>query len=250
MPWGCPTFPLAAGGQPPEEPDDPRGPTGRSIGRTTFGSELRSAESPERVGSFGCELPRGFSYLKPLAGASPSPILRCETPHMAMIDLVRRVARPFPGKRMAVGSLLYDGEDRLLIVDPTYRRGWSIPGGMVGRNESPRGAVEREVSEEVGLQRPTGRLLCVDYLSAVGTRSEAVMMIFDGGLLAPDEIIRIRPRRIELKGHALLDRSEALDMVEPELRKRVEAALAVRSGDGPCYLEDGHPVWPVRENPG
>jgi ADP-ribose pyrophosphatase YjhB (NUDIX family) len=168
---------------------------------------------------------------------------------MAMIDLVRRVARPFPGKRMAVGSLLYDGEDRLLIVDPTYRRGWSIPGGMVGRNESPRGALEREVEEEVGLRRRTGRLLCVDYLSAVGTRSEAVMMIFDGGLLAPDEIARIRPRRIELKGHALLDRSEALDIVEPELRKRMEAALAVRFEDAPCYLEDGHPVWPERENP-
>ena len=130
---------------------------------------------------------------------------RCETPHMAMIDLVRRVARPFPGKRMAVGSLLHDGDGRLLIVDPTYRRGWSIPGGMIGRNESPRRALEREVEEEVGLRRSPGRLLCVDYLAAAGTRSEAVMMIFDGGVLTPDEIARIRLPRIELKGHAFLD---------------------------------------------
>ncbi len=85
---------------------------------------------------------------------------------MPMIDLVRRVARPFPGKRMAVGSLLHDGDGRLLIVNPTYRRGWSIPGGMIGRNESPRRALEREIDEEVGLRRAPGRLLCVDYIAA------------------------------------------------------------------------------------
>ncbi len=169
---------------------------------------------------------------------------------MPMIDLVRRVARPFPGKRMAVGSLLHDGDGRLLIVNPTYRRGWSIPGGMIGRNESPRRALEREVDEEVGLRRAPGRLLCVDYIAAIGTRSEAVMMIFDGGVLAPDEISRIRIPRIELKGHAFLAAAEALDMVEPDLRKRMEAALAVGTGDSPSYLENGHPMHTDRENPG
>jgi 8-oxo-dGTP pyrophosphatase MutT (NUDIX family) len=169
---------------------------------------------------------------------------------MAMIDLVRRVARPFPGKRMAVGSLLHDGDGRLLIVDPPYRHGWSIPGGMIGRNESPRRALEREVEEEVGLRRSPGRLLCVDYLSADGTRSEAVMMIFDGGVLIPDEIARIRLPRVELRGHAFHDPVVALDMVEPDLRKRIEAALAVGAGDAPCYLEDGYPVQPGREIPG
>ncbi len=68
------------------------------------------------------------------------------------------------------------------------------------------------------------------------------MMIFDGGVLTPDEISRIRLPRIELKGHAFLDPAEALDMVEPDLRKRMKAALAVGAGDSPCYLENGHPM--------
>ncbi len=111
-------------------------------------------------------------------------------------------------------------------------------------------ALEREVEEEVGLRRSPGRLLCVDYLSAAGTRSEAVMMIFDGGVLTPDEIARIRLPRIELKGHAFLSHSEALEMVEPDLMKRMKAALAVGIGDAPSYLEDGLPVPPGREIPG
>ncbi len=76
------------------------------------------------------------------------------------------------------------------------------------------------------------------------------MMIFDGGVLTPDEISRIRLPRIELKDHAFLDPAEALEMVEPDSRKRMKAALAVGTGDAPCYLENGHPVRTGRENPG
>jgi 8-oxo-dGTP diphosphatase len=222
----------------------------REIGRkndlrvgVTIGGEPREGWQLRLRAPSGLLISRGLSARLPM---DPE----CETPHMAMIDLVRRVARPFPGKRMAVGSLLHDGDGRLLIVDPPYRRGWSIPGGMIGRNESPLRALEREVEEEVGLRRSPGRLLCVDYLSADGTRSEAVMMIFDGGVLIPDEIARIRLPRVELRGHAFHDPAVALDMVEPDLRKRIEAALAVGAGDAPCYLEDGYPVQPGREIPG
>ena len=76
------------------------------------------------------------------------------------------------------------------------------------------------------------------------------MMVFDGGVLTTDEISRIRLPRIELKDHVFLDPAEALDMVEPDLRKRMKAALAVGAGDAPCYLEDGYAVQPGREIPG
>ena len=39
-------------------------------------------------------------------------------------------------------------------------------------------------------------------------------------------------------------------MVEPDLRKRMKAALAVGHGDAPCYLEDGYPVHAGTRNPG
>ncbi len=43
--------------------------------------------------------------------------------------------------------------DQLLLVRNTYgRRGWTLPGGMMKRNEVPELAMRREVHEEVGIQ--------------------------------------------------------------------------------------------------
>jgi ADP-ribose pyrophosphatase YjhB (NUDIX family) len=42
-----------------------------------------------------------------------------------------------------------DGE--ILLVRPSYREGWSVPGGLVRRRETPRDAAQRELREEVGL---------------------------------------------------------------------------------------------------
>lgn len=42
-------------------------------------------------------------------------------------------------------------DGRILLVKPSYRNGWSVPGGLVGRRESPRDAARRELREEVGL---------------------------------------------------------------------------------------------------
>lgn len=48
----------------------------------------------------------------------------------------------------------------LLIVRPSYRRGWQLPGGGVRRDETPETAARRELFEEIGLAasalRPAG----------------------------------------------------------------------------------------------
>src|SRR5947209_835243 len=57
-----------------------------------------------------------------------------------------RVARPVT---VGVGVLLLDGE-RVLLVRHTYRSGWFLPGGGVGRGESLEQAARREADEEAG----------------------------------------------------------------------------------------------------
>lgn len=49
----------------------------------------------------------------------------------------------------AVCVLEHDGE--FLVLWQPHRRGWSLPGGLLGRGEDPADAVRREVREEVGL---------------------------------------------------------------------------------------------------
>jgi len=65
-------------------------------------------------------------------------------------------------KRMAAGALFRDVDGRVLLVDPTYKPMWDLPGGAVEKEESPHAACRREVAEELGLDRPPGRVLVVD----------------------------------------------------------------------------------------
>ena len=45
-----------------------------------------------------------------------------------------------PRKRMGAGVLLSDELGRVLLVEPTYKPSWEVPGGVVEADESPRAA--------------------------------------------------------------------------------------------------------------
>jgi 8-oxo-dGTP diphosphatase len=68
----------------------------------------------------------------------------------------------FATPRIAAGALFVD-DDRIMLVQKTYGNGWDIPGGYVETGESPARARQREVKEELGLQREAQRLLIVDW---------------------------------------------------------------------------------------
>src|SRR5690348_9973029 len=91
-------------------------------------------------------------------------------------------------KRMGAGALFLDGTGRVLLVEPTYKPTWEVPGGAVEREESPTAACRREVLEELGLDRPVGRLLVVDWVPSRPELPEGLMLIYDGGVLAEEEI--------------------------------------------------------------
>ena len=93
----------------------------------------------------------------------------------------------FPKKYLSAGALFFDDAGRLLIVKPTYKDGWEIPGGIVEQDESPFDACRREVREEIGLEMTPGRLLAVDYRSAEAGRSDSLQLVFLGGC-APEAV--------------------------------------------------------------
>src|SRR5690242_18439391 len=71
-----------------------------------------------------------------------------------------------PSKRMSAGVILRDDHDRVLLVEPSYKPYWEIPGGVVEHDEAPWSTAVRELHEEIGLRRAHGRLLVVDHVSS------------------------------------------------------------------------------------
>lgn len=89
-------------------------------------------------------------------------------------------------RRMGSGALFRDDAGRVLLVEPTYKDVWEIPGGMIEPGEAPRSACNREVLEELGLECQVGRLLVIDWLPPAPPLPDGWMFVFDGGVLAPE----------------------------------------------------------------
>lgn len=141
-------------------------------------------------------------------------------------------------KHAASGVLLTDAEGRILIVKPTYRDGWGIPGGGLDGQESPREGCIRELREELGLDLEPGALLAYEHrINAAGV--DAHRFVFDGPVLTPAQIAAIRLPPDELSEHRFVAPEEAVALLEPMLARRVQLALQHRGQGRAVYIEDG-----------
>jgi 8-oxo-dGTP pyrophosphatase MutT (NUDIX family) len=139
----------------------------------------------------------------------------------------------------AAGALFVDERGRVLLVEPTYKPGWEIPGGVIEPGETPSAACVREVDEELGLDVDVGRLLVVDW--APHPRGERVLFVFDGGPLDPGTVARIRLQAEELASYTFVEPCELADWLPPRLSRRMSAALAARADGTIHYLEHDVP---------
>jgi len=148
------------------------------------------------------------------------------------IDLDR-----LPKKRMGSGALFLNEQGQILLVNPTYKPQWEIPGGIVEDNESPREACVREVEEELSLILSEPRLLCLDYTHARPERSESLMFIFWGGVLTAAEIGAIRLPMDELSEYRFVDVEEVSRLLTATLADRVLRSFEVIEQQGALYME-------------
>jgi len=139
-------------------------------------------------------------------------------------------------KRIGAGALMFDQAGKLLIVKPSYKPGWEIPGGIVEADESPAQACRREITEELGITVDPTTLLCVDYNSSTTHYLESLMFIFATEPLTekleasiaipPDELVEAR----------FCEPDEAVALLGGRLGKRVEAAM--KQPQPAYYLEN------------
>jgi 8-oxo-dGTP diphosphatase len=148
-----------------------------------------------------------------------------------------------PGIPVSAGALIFDQAGRLLILKPTYKSGWTIPGGvMEADGETPWDACRREVAEECGLHIGAGHrawLACMDFRRPRPDKPGGIRYLFDCGTFGDADLAGIVVQPEEIAEYRLVDLPTALMMVRRPIRRRVRAATR---GHALCYLENGRPV--------
>jgi 8-oxo-dGTP diphosphatase len=145
-----------------------------------------------------------------------------------------------PAIPTSAGALIFDRADRLLILKPTYKSGWTIPGGvMEADGETPWDACRREVREECGIEVRRGRLACMDFRRPKPGRAGGIRFLFDCGQVGDEDLAGIVVQAEEISEYRLAIVSDALEMLRGPIRRRVRAASRHR---GLVYLENGRPV--------
>ncbi|MDJ0342911.1 NUDIX domain-containing protein [Streptomyces sp. H10-C2] len=154
------------------------------------------------------------------------------------------VQTPEPAaETVASGVLLFDEQDRVLLVDPTYKPGWEFPGGVVERGEAPAQAGLREVAEELGIELAVvPRLLVVDWEPPAPPGFGGMRLLFDGGRIPAADADRLVLPGAELRGWRFVTEDEAAGLLPPVRLNRLRWALRARERGVPLNLEAGRPV--------
>lgn len=134
-----------------------------------------------------------------------------------------------PRRRMGAGVLLLNGSGKVLLVEPTYKEHWEIPGGSTEVGEDPRQTCGRECLEELGLNVGVGRVLVLEHQSHALPMGDSIMFVYDGGVMPETAEIRLPPN--ELRSHRFVHEDELLGFTTERLARRVRfALLALREG--------------------
>jgi ADP-ribose pyrophosphatase YjhB (NUDIX family) len=154
-----------------------------------------------------------------------------------------------PAVPASASALIFDDRGRLLILRPTYKPGWTIPGGVMENDgETPWQACQREVREECGLEVTSARLACVDFRPRRPGRPGGIRFLFDCGQLDSGALQDITLQDTEIAEHRLVPVADALPLLRKPIQRRVRAAVrpdGKARRRGTVYLEDGYPVSAV-----
>lgn len=158
------------------------------------------------------------------------------------------IARPL----MAAGVLFVDdarGEapddgEQVLLVRPSYKPGWDLPGGIVEPGESPRVAAERELVEELGVALPFGRLLTVDWAQGEPF-GDKVLWVFEGAPIGDAVRGQIRVDGVELLEARWYPVTQVPVLCPESLAERILNALRERSAQTGEHVYAEHGRSPV-----
>jgi len=136
-------------------------------------------------------------------------------------------------------ALIRDGEGRILLVDPVYKDGWDLPGGML-EHEEPVPALLRELHEELGLTAEVGRLLAVDTIPAEVWGRTILSLVYAAQPATDIDAGALVLQAGEIRAARFVPDSEALTLLAPAVARRLAAAIGAERGSHTAVLRDGH----------
>jgi 8-oxo-dGTP diphosphatase len=147
-------------------------------------------------------------------------------------------AEKFATPRVAAGVLFRDEAGRVLLVKPTYKDGWEIPGGYVEKGESPLAAAIREVVEELGVRPSIADLLVLDW-APHPAEGDKLLVIFRGSTLDQADLARYTLDGTEIAEARFFPVEQLAELMPDRLARRVAEAARQDAG---TYLEHGRPL--------
>lgn len=156
-----------------------------------------------------------------------------------------------PERRIGALVLITDPDQRVLLVEPTYKPGLKLPGGAAHQGEQIADAAARELAEETGLYRVITHHLGIDQIPANPSTgsAEGFNIICDGGEVSPRERRLLAEQGVpvgakkEIGGHRWVALEELDEVTEPYMSQRIRAALGIlNSGLRQPLLYIGQPA--------
>ncbi len=140
-----------------------------------------------------------------------------------------------PNYTVGAVVLVHDTGGALLLLRQPPGWGWSLPGGLLGRRESPADGAARELAEETGIEVPAAALTPASPNARINAGAQQVDVVFTVTVDRPDGTLRIDPVEVLEAGWFAAD-----DL--PPLTISTARTLALY-GIGPYaeYAPDGTP---------
>ncbi|WP_330174520.1 NUDIX hydrolase [Streptomyces sp. NBC_01498] len=122
------------------------------------------------------------------AGSTPAPTR--EIPPMAHGDIHRAEQ---PRRRIGAVVLVRNNAGDVLLVKPTYKEGWQLPGGAAHQGEKVSDAAARELKEETGLNIDVTHFVALDHVPANEETGspEGFNVVCNGGTLTAQDAANV-----------------------------------------------------------
>jgi len=144
------------------------------------------------------------------------------------------MARPL----VAAGALFTNPAGQILMVRPTYKDYWDIPGGFVEPGESPRAACAREIGEELNLTIEVGPLMVVDW-APTEDEGDKILYVFDGGTISDEDRKGLVFGDGEIAEARFVDLRDLDALTVPRLSRRLRTTIDAQREHRTVYAEYG-----------